>query len=420
MQYNCKAPSALRLAGILATASNGSTSVIPSTGVTDKPLKNEIVICPYMDQNEIIDAFAPLFFRFSGTGSGKAVDSLKECWAKEKKCKFPIIGSTPALNYSLEQLNNILQAKEGHVLIFGETGSGKELFAELLGELSAGSSAYSKVDCSIFSTEQLAWAELFGYEKGAFTGADDKGKDGVFGGNPKAVLLDEIQSMPKVALNMLMRFMETGKYRKLGGVERSARDTRIIAATNLHEFLNNNINIRSGLLSRFRHILIVPPLRYRSDDIPDIAAHFAGKVIDDMELSQYRNIIMSKLKEKASDWQQEYWINSNVRGLKNAVWHFILRFKNSGEIKQAAKSPRKKIYVSDGTLCDLLHNANSSQELKQKISDIIGYDKMKDRRGYLSKRGLTTRISRIKSSSIRKDCQNLLKKFTDYDSVKFK
>lgn len=408
--YNCKAPSAVRISGTLAKANKGSSP-------PEKALKKEIILCPHMTGTEIIDTFAPLFYRFSTTVANDTVDPLKKLWTEKMKSNFPIKGNSPELKYALHKLYNALQAPKGHVLIFGETGSGKELFAEVLGRLSGNNAAYPSVDCSIFNTEQLAWSELFGYEKGSFTGADEKGKDGIIGGDSNVVFLDEVQSMPRSALNMLMRFMETGKYRRLGGNEKSARDTRIIAATNLYEFLNDDTNIRSGLLSRFRFILIVPPLRYRRDDISDIAKHFAAQAVSELNLPKHSNdAIEEKLEGKIAEWKTEHWINSNVRGLKNAVWHFILGLKNNEEISTETIVSRKRKYISDEKLLDVLNNSSDSKALKQEITRIIGYDKVEDGEGYLNKRGLTTRISRIQDIPRRKECQKLLKtKFSNYD-----
>lgn len=166
------------------------------------------------------------------------------------------------------------------VLISGETGTGKEVLANLIYENSERKNArFIKINCAAIP-ENLLEAELFGYEKGAFTGADHKGKIGLFELADKGtILLDEIGELPYSMQSKLLRVLQEKELMRIGGQKSIPVDVRIIAATNAN--LKSTVasgTFREDLFYRLNVIsLQVPPLRERPEDIMAMASFFLSK-----------------------------------------------------------------------------------------------------------------------------------------------
>ncbi len=198
------------------------------------------------------------------------------------------------------------------VLIVGESGSGKELLAELLHSYSARSGeTMLKVNCSAFP-EQLIDNELFGHEKGAFTGAEYC-HEGLFeqadGGT---LLLDEIGDLALPSQAKLLRVLEDGKIRRLGGKEDRKVDVRIIAATNrdLPDMIKRRV-FREDLFYRLNSaFLYIPPLRERREDIVPLTRHF---------LRQAEGGAGKSFTPEAEAALERHDWPGNVRELKNVV-----------------------------------------------------------------------------------------------------
>lgn len=196
------------------------------------------------------------------------------------------------------------------VLITGETGSGKELIARAIHHQSLRSSKpWVDVNCAALP-EHLVESELFGYEKGAFSGADSA-KPGMFELADKGTLfLDEIGELdPRVQVKLL-RVLDGVPYYRLGGSRKVAVDVRIIAATNrpLEEAVRHG-RFRGDLFHRINQVqLRVPPLRERPEDIVPLANHFLAKGLFDMKLSC-----------EAVEILRNYSWPGNVREVRNAV-----------------------------------------------------------------------------------------------------
>ncbi len=200
------------------------------------------------------------------------------------------------------------------VLITGETGTGKELIAKAIHAVSARADhPFVVVDCAALP-ETLMGNELFGHERGAYTGADRK-QPGLFAAADKGIIfLDEIGELPLTAQATLLRVLQDGSYRPYGSVRQMHTDVRIIAATNrdLQEAVDQKI-FRLDLLHRIRSAVIhLPPLRSRKDDIPLLVRHFMSKLtpsdVDEMEVSPE---VMSRLLRHS--WE------GNVRELENRL-----------------------------------------------------------------------------------------------------
>jgi DNA-binding NtrC family response regulator len=226
-----------------------------------------------------------------------------------------IIGDSAPMQ-SIKQTIRKVAATDARVLITGENGTGKELVARWLHELSKRSHApFVEVNCAAIPAELLE-SELFGHEKGAFTGAV-KTRIGKFeqaeGGT---IFLDEIGDMPAAAQAKVLRVLQEKVLVRVGGNETIPVDVRVLAATNkdLQEEIQQG-RFREDLYHRLGVILIhVPPLRERASDIPQLATHFLEQLADS-EIAfagkQFSESALQKL--KTFPW------TGNVRELGNVV-----------------------------------------------------------------------------------------------------
>ena len=201
------------------------------------------------------------------------------------------------------------------VLLTGETGTGKEVFAQAIHNGSArAKQPFVAINCSAFSKELLE-SEIFGHKAGAFTGAL-KDKKGLFEeANHGTIFLDEIGEMAYGLQAKLLRVLETGEYIKVGDTKPTKIDVRIVSATNrnLKEEIANS-NFREDLYFRLSVFhLHLPPLRERREDIPELAAAF---------LQLFAAKMGKQVKGFAADcqaWMQSYAWPGNVRELRNVI-----------------------------------------------------------------------------------------------------
>jgi DNA-binding NtrC family response regulator len=228
------------------------------------------------------------------------------------KNRFGIIGNSPALNYALNVAAQVA-GTDLTVLINGESGVGKEVFSQIIHSLSARKhNQFIAVNCGAIP-EGTIDSELFGHEKGAFTGAVDSRKgyfETVSGGT---IFLDEIGEMPLGTQARLLRVLETGEFIRVGSSKVQKTDVRVIAATNrdLMEFTQAN-RFREDLYYRLNTVPIwVPALRERKEDIPLLFKKFA---VDFAE--RYRTAPV-QLDEEAKNLLINYEWKGNVRELKN-------------------------------------------------------------------------------------------------------
>jgi transcriptional regulator with PAS, ATPase and Fis domain len=215
------------------------------------------------------------------------------------------------------------------VLVTGESGTGKELFAHSIHNASnRRKEPFIKVNCSAIPAE-LAEAELFGYEDGAFTGARKQGKPGKFeladGGT---IFLDEIGDMPLVLQSKLLRVIQDKEIERIGGIKSRKVDVRIIAATNRDlKRMAGEGTFREDLYFRINVVeLKIPPLRERQNDIPLLVDTFIKKY----------NRLLTRRVEGVSDQAMEaltcYGWPGNIRELENIVER-MLNYRESGLIE---------------------------------------------------------------------------------------
>jgi PAS domain S-box-containing protein len=225
-----------------------------------------------------------------------------------------IIGRSEGLKYVLHQVQQVA-ATDASVLILGETGTGKELVARAVHRLSpVGDRLLVKVNCAAIP-EGLFESELFGHEKGAFTGAVGKriGRFELASGS--TLFLDEIGEMPLALQAKLLRVLEGGEFERLGSAKTVHSTARIIASTNRN--LEDEVRkgrFREDLLFRLKVFTIsVPPLRKRTDDIPSLTRWFMG------ELSKKTGTPAPEISKHTMQTMQEYRWPGNVRELKHTI-----------------------------------------------------------------------------------------------------
>jgi transcriptional regulator with PAS, ATPase and Fis domain len=202
------------------------------------------------------------------------------------------------------------------VLITGECGTGKEMFAKAIHYSgSRGGDPFVTVNCGAIP-DNLLESELFGYEKGAFTGANERGKAGKFelahGGS---IFLDEIGDLPLHLQVKLLHVLQNMRFERVGGNKTVIVDVRVIAATNkeIEEMIRNG-TFREDLYYRLSVIpLTTPPLRGRQEDIRRLMAHFLAKYNTFMGKS------IAGFTEEAVDIYERHNWPGNVRELENAV-----------------------------------------------------------------------------------------------------
>ena len=214
----------------------------------------------------------------------------------------------------LNNVKRIAQSKAS-VLIQGESGTGKELVAHsIYSNSQRKSKPFIKVNCAALS-ESLLESELFGHEKGAFTGADLKRMGRFELANGGTLLLDEISEVSPKIQAKLLRVLEQEEFERVGGSKTLKVDVRIIATTNrdLDKEIDNN-NFRQDLYFRLNVIpVILPPLRERKEDIPVLADYFLNKYISGIDTH------LTSISADAKKVLAQYDWPGNVREIKNLI-----------------------------------------------------------------------------------------------------
>jgi len=274
----------------------------------------------------------------------KEIQALHEKYLKENLPCF--IGESNAIQNVMELVAKVAQSPDTSVLIQGETGTGKELIAKAVHYKSPNfKGPMVAVNCAAVPKE-LIESELFGYEKGAFTGAEKAGKAGLVEEAAEGTLfLDEIGDLSMEAQAKLLRFLEQGEYYRVGGTKRQAVKTRLISATNknLMDLVEKGL-FRLDLYHRFAVVkLEVPSLSQRPDDIIPMAKQFL------VEFSQKFNKSFSAISPEAEAALKEYKWPGNVRELKNLIERGVL----------LSEGPELKLEDLD------LKGINGSQSAKQ-------------------------------------------------------
>jgi len=226
---------------------------------------------------------------------------------------FGLRGKTPAMRRLMAQIEKAAKT-EVSAVVLGESGTGKELVARALHD---GGKRDRKpfviVDCGSLSPNLVA-SELFGHERGAFTGATEQHKGAFERANGGTVFLDEIGELPPALQANLLGVLERRRFRRVGGSQEIAVDVRVVCAT--HHDLREDVNAGTFRLDLYYRLAVVvlkvPPLRERTADIPLLVAHFLNEVGADGSVGEVIDAATM------SSFESHRW-PGNVRELRNAV-----------------------------------------------------------------------------------------------------
>ena len=281
-----------------------------------------------------------------------------------------IIGNSVSLRRVLKQVETVAPT-DSTVLIYGETGTGKELIARGIHDLSPRrAKPFVKLNCAAIPTGLLE-SELFGHEKGAFTGAIAQriGRFEVAHGG--TIFLDEIGEVPLELQTKLLRVLQEREFERLGSSRTLRTDARLIAATNRHlEAMVSEQKFRSDLFFRLNVFPVhVPPLRERQGDIPLLVRHFTQQFTRRMKKA------IETIPSAAMDALCRYHWPGNIRELQNVIERAVivstgsaltvdvadLKFPKAGHVLEKATSPKSP---TNGTLHDVLEQSERQQILK--------------------------------------------------------
>lgn len=270
-----------------------------------------------------------------------------------------IVGSSPAMQEVYKLIGRVA-ASEAIVLICGETGTGKELVAEVIHENSArADQTMIKVNCAALP-ETLLESELFGHEKGSFTGAVSQRKGRFELANGGTIFLDEVGEMSPSTQKKLLRVLQFGEFQRVGGSETLHTDVRVIAATNKN--LEREVEegrFRDDLYYRLNVIRItMPPLRDRLEDIPLLTAHF-------LDRHRYRpGLPPTKISEEALQLLMEYSWPGNVRQLENTIERAVV-------LAQGKLITAQHIALDSPLTTDNLYNITQRVRARTPLSTIL-------------------------------------------------
>jgi formate hydrogenlyase transcriptional activator len=262
-----------------------------------------------------------------------------------------IIGQSQALRQILKQVETVAPT-DSTVLLLGETGTGKELIARAIHNLSSrGERTLVKVNCAAIPTGLLE-SELFGHEKGAFTGAIAQRIGRFELANQGSIFLDEVGDIPLELQSKLLRVLQEQEFERLGGTRTMRVNVRLIAATNTH--LAEKVSekqFRSDLYYRLNVFpILIPPLRKRPEDIPLLVSHFVQKYTRQMKKR------IDTIPAAAMKALSEYDWPGNVRELENVIERAVILSRGSqlepplGELAKPKKPPSVVSAHSSGTL----------------------------------------------------------------------
>src|SRR4051795_6431586 len=238
---------------------------------------------------------------------------------RQRLGRHEIVWKGEAMRRVMAQVERVA-ASETRVCILGETGTGKELIARALHERSPRRDGpFITLNCAAVPAE-LIESELFGHEKGSFTGAASRHIGKFEQATDGTLFLDEIGDMPLAMQAKLLRVLEQGEVERIGGDKPTRVNVRVVVAT--HRQLEEQVkqgNFRQDLFHRiFVFPIVLPPLRERPEDIPALAAHFAAQIV---KQNSWKEITFSP--EALQALQAHSW-PGNIRELRNVVERLLL------------------------------------------------------------------------------------------------
>ena len=235
-----------------------------------------------------------------------------------------LVGESNALRRVLDDVETVASA-DSTVLIYGETGTGKELIARAVHDLSSRkSNAFVKFNCAAIPTGLLE-SELFGHEKGSFTGAIAQRAGRFELAHRGSIFLDEIGEIPLELQPKLLRVLQEREFERLGSTQTLRSDARLIAATNCDlKAMVDHQKFRSDLYYRLNVFPIrVPPLRERAEDIPLLARHFV------QQFSERNSRVIDTIPSEAMVALTGYQWPGNIRELQNVIERAVILTKGT-------------------------------------------------------------------------------------------
>jgi len=317
-----------------------------------------------------------------------------------------IITINPVMLRLMDLVKQVASARVP-VLIEGESGTGKELFARAIHYQSQRSNKpFVEINCGAIPGE-LIESEVFGHEKGAFTGAISTKKGKFEVADEGSLFLDEIGELPKDLQVKLLKVLEEQQFTRVGGVQTIRTDVRIIAATNrnLQKEIENE-NFREDLYYRLKVVLIqIPPLREHKDDIPLLVNHFLEKHKTDTGKS------VDHIDDEVIKLFEKYEWPGNIRELENLIIHAML-FTKEDVLTPKALPPEflAKINIESIENKSLVNKEELQKAKKIKyreIDDQLEYDFLKN---VLTQSQGNISQAAIQSGYDRRQLQNLIKK----------
>lgn len=278
------------------------------------------------------------------------------------KQRFGIIGNSASLNHAVQVASQVAPT-DMTVLITGESGSGKESFSKIIHQLSNRKhNTFIAINCGALPSGTI-YSELFGHEKGAFTGSTDARKGYFETADGGTIFLDEIAEMPPDTQAMLLRVLENGEFIRMGSSKPQKTNVRVVAAThvNLWQAVENR-KFREDLYFRLSTVPIaIPPLRERGADVELLFRKFAG---DHAEKYRMKAIVLD---ENAKKVLQQFRFPGNIRQLKNLAEQIsILEMERNISAEMLAKYLPQEQFASSRLLPALIQGENATENYSER------------------------------------------------------
>ncbi|HPI92902.1 MAG TPA: sigma 54-interacting transcriptional regulator [Deltaproteobacteria bacterium] len=344
---------------IRQTLKSGKSILVTGNPIFDENGGIKMIVTNVRDMTDLVELQQQLEYSKGMTSAYR--DILKSIQQASVRDNAIIMVSEPMLH--IQELLERVRKTNATVLIYGETGVGKDRIAEEIHEKSerSDSGIFVKINCGAIP-ETLLESELFGYERGAFTGARKEGKSGLFEVAHKGTLfLDEVESMPMVLQSKLLRVLQNFEITRVGGTKPVKVDVRLICASNqdLKDLIAKKL-FRADLYYRLNVIPIyIPPLRERRDDIPYLVHFFLNRY-------NKRHGTRKAISREAMDHLLTYSWPGNVREVANVIERLVVI--TQGDYIVPGNLPRE---IFEKSTKDFLDNGLTLKEQMEKIETSI-------------------------------------------------
>lgn len=327
----------------------------------------------------------------------QVVSSRQQADPDRPQLETGIIGNSAPMLELLEMVSYVAPT-EATVLIYGESGTGKELVAEALHTNSERKhQPFIKVNCAALA-ESLLESELFGHEKGAFTGAEKKREGKFVQADGGTLFLDEIGETSQAMQVKLLRVLQEQELQRVGGEETIKVDVRIIAATNrnLEEEVAKN-NFREDLYYRLNVVMLtVPPLRDRGEDIPQLVRYFARKFAEKNRRS------LDGITAECMELLSSYAWPGNVRELENAVERGIILMRGTELTEKSLplSIQRRPVQAETAEISEPVSLFDAEKQLILKtLQDTEGNKSEASRRLGITRKTLVSKLTKYEEDS---------------------